>query len=269
MANQNPIGVFDSGIGGLTVVKAIKERLPNEKIIYFGDTAHLPYGDKSAHAILNYANQITSFLYGLGCKAIVIACNSASTVASKSLEKAYSGRLPIINVIDPTVDFIINGSAEKVGLIGTKRTISSKVYQRRIAQKSKHIKLFSKATPLLAPMIEEGFFNNSISKTIINNYLSSSNLNDIDTLILGCTHYPLIKTEVANYYQKPLNIVDSSAVTANYLHTKLKELNLINTSLAEDIKDVFYVSDYTNSFEKAAKIFFGRKIDLVESRLFS
>lgn len=263
---SRPIGIFDSGIGGLTVAKAIKETLPNEQIVYFGDTVHMPYGDKSSHAIKTYSKRITRFLLKQNCKAIVIACNSASTVASKLLSRELN--IPVINVIDPTVEMVAKSKKSKViGLIGTKKTVSSGVYAKRLKSLNPDLKLYSKATPLLAPMIEEGFFNNNISRTIIHSYLASSRLGTIDTLILGCTHYPLIKNEIAPYYEQPIHIIDSSIVTARALMKTLSELGILNKA-AQKESDVFFVTDYTAGFEKAAQLFFGKQIKLKESRIF-
>lgn len=266
--SSKPIGIFDSGIGGLTIAKTIKAALPNEQLVYFGDTMHLPYGDKSSQSIKSYAARIAKFLVAKDCKIIVIACNSASTVASKMLERLYGEMLPIINVIDPTVRLVANlPDSKRIGLIGTKKTVGSGVYAKRLKLNNKNQKLFSKATPLLAPMIEEGFFNNNISRTIIHAYLSSSQLKEIDTLILGCTHYPLIKPEIETFYKTPKNIIDSSVVTALEVKSVLEKLNLISTA-APLASDMFYVSDYTQGFEKAAKLFFGKSIKLKESRIF-
>jgi len=267
-SSSSPIGIFDSGIGGLTVAKAVKEALPNEQIIYLGDTVHMPYGDKSSHAIKSYAKKITQFLLEKNCKAIVIACNSASTVASKLLSKQLDSEIPLINVIDPTVELVSKRkNAKFIGLIGTKKTVSSGVYAKRLKTLNAKLKLYSKATPLLAPMIEEGYFNNNISRTIIHAYLSSSHLGTIDTLILGCTHYPLIKKEIEQYYAQPIHIVDSSIVTAKVLKNRLAKLKLLSKEPVPK-KDVFYVTDYTTGFEKAAQLFFGEQVTLEESRMF-
>jgi len=264
---NQPIGIFDSGIGGLTIAKAIKKELPNEQIIYFGDTLHLPYGDKSANSIQNYALKIASFLEQQNCKIIVIACNSASAVAEKLLSDKYKHHLSIVNVIDPTIALVAKSTQnKKVGLIGTKRTVSTGIYKRKLKKANPNISLFSKATPLLAPMIEEGFFNNKISKTVINSYLANHHLQEIDTLILGCTHYPLINKEIKTYYNGKVNVVDSSAVTAKEVGRKLKELNLLNHTKPQS--DIFFVSEYTTGFEKAAKIFFNKSIKLMAYKLF-
>ncbi len=255
MKSNQPIGIFDSGIGGLTVAHAIKEALPNEQLIYFGDTAHLPYGDKSEAAIQAYSIKITDILLQKGCKVIVIACNSASSAAYDLLTEYTGKRAKVINVIDPMVSLIKNKYASKtIGLIGTKRTVLSDIYGRKINALNEQVSLKSLATPLLVPMIEEGFFNNKISHEIIESYLKSSELSDIEALILGCTHYPLIKKEVSKFYSNKIDILDSSEVTASYLKTYLMEHGLANKE--EELDDEFMVSDYTNSFEASAKMFF-------------
>src|SRR5688572_2737820 len=182
---QQPIGIFDSGIGGLTVAHAIKKLLPKENMIYFGDTAHLPYGDKSEAAIQAYSIRIANILLQKGCKVIVIACNSASSAAYELLKEYVRKDTHIINVIDPMVALVASQyQKSNIGLIGTKRTVQSDVYTRKINESGKGISLHSLATPLLAPMIEEGFFNNQISHEIIAQYLSDPALQQIDGLIL-------------------------------------------------------------------------------------
>src|SRR6476646_10053534 len=198
---KSPIGIFDSGIGGLTVANAIRNVLPHESLVYFGDTAHMPYGDKSAEAIKYYSLKIGKFLQEQGCKAIVIACNTASSLGYQDLKDFLGNDLPILNVIDPVVEFCAQQpNYHKIGVIATKATIKSDVYARKLNEALPDVDVKSLATPLLAPMIEEGFFNNNISKTIINTYLSSPKLKKIDSLILACTHYPLIRNEINEFY---------------------------------------------------------------------
>ncbi|HZY25616.1 MAG TPA: glutamate racemase, partial [Bacteroidales bacterium] len=185
-----PIGIFDSGVGGLTVAHAIKQILPGESLIYFGDTAHLPYGDKSAESIRNYSQRITEFLLEHDSKVIVIACNSASASAFDSLKGKFGKTTILIDVIDPVVDYLSTRNFNKIGVIGTKRTISSGTYELKIKEKSPSTQVISMATPLIVPMIEEGFIFDDISNAIIRTYLSSESLDGIQALILGCTHYP-------------------------------------------------------------------------------
>lgn len=258
---DQPIGIFDSGIGGLTVANAINSLLPKERLIYFGDTAHMPYGDKSPEAIKYYSLKIGQFLLDQNCKAIVIACNTASSLGFDDLNGLIKGRIPLINVIDPTVEYIISHKKLKnIGVIGTKATIKSNVYARKIKEKKSDLIVESLATPLLAPMIEEGFFNNNISKTIINSYLSKTKLKKVDALVLACTHYPLIKKEITEFYKRDITILDSGEIVAEYVKKILSKNKLLSTKRVGEHQ--FYVSDFTSSFEKSTKIFFKEKIHL-------
>lgn len=260
MSSSLPIGIFDSGIGGLTVANAIRKILPNEQLIYFGDTAHMPYGDKSPEAVKFYSLKIAKFLLDKKCKMIVIACNTASAHAFHELVHFLGDQVPIINVIDPVVDLMAKGNDKKIGVIGTKSTIRSDIYARKFKAANPNITVSSLATPLLAPMIEEGFFNNNISKTVINSYLSSSKLNKINSLILACTHYPLIKDEISSFYKGGVNIINTAEIVAQHVQDRLKDLKLLNEGPAK--KHQFFVSDYTPSFEKSTRLFFGEKINL-------
>ncbi len=260
-ANQ-PIGIFDSGIGGLTVANAINKLMPKEALVYFGDTAHLPYGDKSAEAIKYYSLRIAKFLINEGCKAIVIACNTASSLAYHDLKLFMGDEIPIYSVIDPVVDFITASDRyQNIGVIATRATIKSDIYAQKIQQKKPNIHVQSLATPLLVPMIEEGFFNDQISSTLINTYLSDPQLQEIDSLILGCTHYPLIRNEIAAYYHPPIAIIDNTEIVAKYLQKELERMDLLNED-EEPATHRFYVSDFTDSFEKSTQLFFGQKIHL-------
>ncbi len=256
-----PIGVFDSGIGGLTVARAIVRLLPLENMIYFGDTAHLPYGDKSEAAIQAYSVKIAEVLLRKKCKVIVIACNSASSAAYELLREYVGKNVRIINVIDPMIDLVSRKfQGSRIGLIGTKRTVQSGVYVRKISELNKNITVQSLATPLLVPMIEEGFFNNQISHEIIAQYLSDPVLQSIEALILGCTHYPIIKAEIEAYYRNQLPVLDSSETVALALREYLQENDLLNNE--ENAKHHFLVSDYTESFEATARLFFQKTVSL-------
>jgi glutamate racemase len=256
-----PIGIFDSGIGGLTVAHTIHQYLPQEQIIYFGDTAHLPYGDKSEAAIQAYSIKITDELLRRGCKVIVIACNSASSASYELLKEYVRHQVHIINVIDPMVEFVAKQlTGKKVGLIGTKRTVQSGIYARKLRELGPTVELHSLATPLLAPMIEEGFYNSQISHEIIAQYLADPSLASIEVLILACTHYPLIEKEIMDYYQNKVVVLNSSLIIAQALKTHLGSKNLLNNSI--NLPHHFLVSDYTESFEAATQIFFGEKVKL-------
>jgi glutamate racemase len=265
---KQPIGIFDSGIGGLTVAHAIKKLLPDEDLIYFGDTAHLPYGDKSEAAIQVYSIKIADILLKKGCKVIVIACNSASSASYELLKEYVRTDTHIINVIDPMVALLTNQyHHSNIGLIGTKRTIQSGVYTRKIQEANKNITLHSLATPLLAPMIEEGFFNNQISHEIIAQYLSDPVLENIQALILACTHYPLIKKEINDFYGGEMKILDSSEVIALALKTYLAEHAILNRP--HDPEHHFLVSDFTESFEFSARMFFHESVRLEKHSLWN
>jgi glutamate racemase len=260
LRNQ-PIGIFDSGIGGLTVAQAINAILPEEQLIYFGDTAHLPYGDKSTAAIQAYAVKICDLLVKQQCKVILIACNSASAAAYDLVKEYVGSKARALNVIDPVVSYIgENYPGQTIGLIGTKQTVHSNVYRKKIDGLNCQITLNSVATPLLAAMIEEGFFNNNISESIIRTYLSDPALADIGALILGCTHYPLIKSQIADFYDHQVDIVDASQIVAQHVKDFLEKENLRAPALMKDHK--FYVSDFTRSFEASTRIFFNREVHL-------
>lgn len=266
MSPSQPLGIFDSGIGGLTVASAVNELLPNETLIYFGDTAHLPYGDKSPLAIQKWSIAISDFLLQFDCKMLIIACNSISSVAFDAVKKHIGKKAIVVNVIDPVVEYISHQSkAKHIGVIGTKATIRSDVYAQKIIKANKKAVVSSQATPLLAPMIEEGFFNNKISRTIINDYLSRPKLKNIDSLILGCTHYPLIKPEIELYYKRRITIVDSAQIVANYVKIQLDKNNILHNGKAR--KHQFFVSDYTPSFEKSTRIFFKGNLKLKKENL--
>lgn len=266
MGDNRPIGIFDSGIGGLTLVKAVHDELPDEHLLFFGDTIHLPYGDKSAKAIQAYADGILSFFHRQNCKAVIIACNTASAIAYSGLKKKWGAWLSLFNVVDPVIEFCIsNTKAEKVGVIGTKGTIRSRAYPRKFQKAASNAKVTTASTPLLAPMIEEGFFNNTISKTIIGAYLSKKQFQQIDTLILGCTHYTLIKQEVENYYDGKVAVLDNINPTLNQVKKSLRQQDkfsdrTLNPSKASDHQ--FFVSDYTESFSETARFFFGDIVEL-------
>ena len=267
MNHHKPIGIFDSGIGGLTVARAIKGLLPLEKLVYFGDTAHMPYGDKSKELIQSYALRITDFLLKeKNCKAIVIACNTASAAAYEALRDMYKGSVPVINVIDPMIEEVIaDEQLNKVGIIATKTTIASGTYQEKLTRRKPSLPFAAMATPLLASMIEEGFYNDNISHAVLKEYLGDTQLAGIDGLVLACTHYPLVKREINEYYQGRVRIFDSAEVVAAKLKNILEKENLLASERGGD--DHFFVSDYTASFEHSTRIFFEEKIKLEKSAL--
>ncbi|MEO1516071.1 MAG: glutamate racemase [Bacteroidota bacterium] len=257
---SQPIGVFDSGIGGLTVANAINQHLPKEEIIYFGDTAHLPYGDKSVDAIRYYCIKISKFLLDQGCKMIVIACNTASAAAYDVLLDFFEGQAIFVNVVDPLVEAVASQGYRKVGVIATKATIHSDTYRLKLLKHQSSIEVVSLATPLLAPMIEEGFFDNNISHAIIDNYLSHDSFKGIEGLLLSCTHYPLIRPAIEKFFDHQVKIYDSTNVVAEEVALRLEKNELLSGE--RQGPDRFYISDYTPSFEETTRIFYNEKIKL-------
>ena len=263
-----PIGIFDSGVGGLTVANAIKQILPTESIVYFGDTAHLPYGDKSSEAIKFYSKKITEFLLEHDAKVVLIACNTASASAFEYLKAEFENKTIILDVIDPVVDHLQNRTINKIGVIGTKRTISAGAYASKLNKAMPSATVVSLATPLFAPMIEEGFLFDDISNAIIRSYLSNDTLSGIEALILGCTHYPIIKNQIRKIFNFNVEIVDSAKIVSAVLRNMLEKKNLLNNG-QEITNDKFFVSDYTTYFEKIARMFFESQINLIKADIWS
>jgi glutamate racemase len=265
---DRPIGVFDSGVGGLTVANAIRQMLPNERLIYFGDTAHLPYGDKSRETIMAYSARITQFLLEQQCKVIVVACNTASANAYDTIVAESAGKARVVDVINPVVEYVTSRSKYKrVGVIGTKGTINSGTYVGKIIARNPHIKVSSLATPMLVPMIEEGFIFDDISNAIIRSYLSKPDLAQIDSLILGCTHYPIIKNQINKFFNFNVDVIDSSRIVATHLRKILTENNQLNND--QNPKHRFLVSDFTDYFQVISKLFFEEEIPLEKVNLWN
>jgi len=264
---EQPIGIFDSGVGGLTVAHAIKQILPGESLIYFGDTAHLPYGDKSAELIGFYSRKITEFLLDHDAKVVLVACNSASASAFESLKNEFSSRVILLDVIDPVVNYLGQRSFGKVGVIGTKRTVNSGMYDQKLKERSPGIEVVSMATPLLVPMIEEGFIFDDISNAIIRTYLANDKLTGIEALILGCTHYPIIKNQISKFFNFDIEVIDSARIVSVILRDLLEKKNLLNNTGI--VNDRFFISDYTPYFEKIARMFFEGEINLEKADIWS
>ncbi|MDZ7846578.1 MAG: glutamate racemase [Owenweeksia sp.] len=217
---NKPIGIFDSGVGGLTVASAIKRLMPQESIIYFGDTKHTPYGDKSAATISHYSQGITDFLLKQGCKAVVIACNTASALAYQPLKDQHPDLL-IENVVDPVVNYVGRNINNKVGIIATRATTKSGIYRKKLRRLNPKLQVVSAATPLLVGVVEEGFTNTVVSTGAIESYLGNKKFNDITTLILGCTHFPLLQKEIEYYFGGRAEVVDSPDLVAHHLMVEL------------------------------------------------
>jgi glutamate racemase len=265
-SQDKPIGIFDSGVGGLTVANAIRNKLPGEQIIYFGDTFHLPYGDKSRDSVQYYSTRIADFLLDFDCKVILIACNTASASAYEEVKRHSGKRAVVFNVIDPVVQYIKdNFEGGKIGVIGTKGTINSNTYQVKLKGAIPDIEVVGVATPLLVPMIEEGFIFDDISNAIIRTYLSNPLLEDIKTLILGCTHYPIIKRQIEKFFNFESDIIDSANIVASSVKEYLESNGLLHTGKKPEHK--FFISDYTEYFAKISKMFFEESISLEEKNI--
>jgi glutamate racemase len=262
---QQPIGIFDSGIGGLTVASALAKALPNERFLYFGDTAHLPYGEKSKSLITEYSVQITLFLLEKDIKHLVIACNSASAAAYESVRALCAAHgVAVTNVIDPVVEFIQQKKFKHVGIIGTKATISSGIFQEKL-KPTAGLEVHPKSTPLLAAMIEEGFAGTEVSRGVLKSYLSDPILRGIEAIALACTHYPLIASEVRDYFGGEVSVLDTAQIVAEHVKNTLTELDLLASSQNEPHE--FFVSDLTESFKKSTQLFFGTDVLLKAQKL--
>ncbi|MFO7667554.1 MAG: glutamate racemase [Desulfobacterales bacterium] len=247
------IGIFDSGIGGLTVVKAIMERIPCYDIIYFGDTARAPYGNKSPETVIEYALQDMTFLLKNGAKIIIMACNTASSVAFDIVEKKFEA--PVFEVITPAVELALESSRKMaIGVIGTRATVKSGIYEKKIKAINPGARVYSASCPLLVPLVEEGWIERPETAMIVKKYLLPLKVRQIDTLILGCTHYPLLKHVIQRKIGKRVKIIDSSTGVAEKVEKFLKERPDIDCVLSKNGKSRIFVSDVTDQFAKTARI---------------
>lgn len=261
--NQKAIGVFDSGIGGLTVYKSLKERMPLEKVVYLGDTARLPYGTKSAETIIKFSEENARFLMEKNVKIMVVACNSSSSHALPQLQNILN--IPVIGVIDAGSQAAVNSSQNKIGVIGTIATISSGTYERTILEKRPGVKIVSKSCPLFVPLVEEGWIDHKVTRLVIEEYLLPMKKQGIDTLVLGCTHYPVLKGAIAAVIGKEIDLIDSGITTAEWVYVILKSLGwLANSGKSKPPEDEFYVTDSPERFKLVGEIFLKRKIPRVD-----
>ncbi len=256
------IGVFDSGLGGLTVVKELLQKLPQFKILYFGDTARTPYGTKSAETVTKYAIENTEFLLERGAQIIVVACHTVSSTAIPVLKERFKG-IPFFEVVTPSFKKALRLTRNKVvGLIGTRTTVESGIYQRLFAEADPEIKLIANPAPLLVPLIEEGWLNKPETRKIVKKYLIPLKMRGIDTLILGCTHYPLIKKVIAEKAGKRIKLVDPSEEVAEEVARYLEEIPELKEGLELNGEPEIWVSDLTPNFEKLATLFLKRRVFL-------
>jgi len=260
--NQYPIGVFDSGLGGLTAVKELMRQLPNEDIVYFGDTARVPYGTKSKEAIIHFSHENTRFLLRHKVKMVLVACNSSSSFALESLRKAYP--LPIVGVIVPGACKAVQMTTTRsVGVIATSATVNSGEYERTIKGIDKNIRVINQACPLFVPLVEEGWFNNEVSQKIAKRYLEPLKCSRVDVLILGCTHYPLLKSVIQKVMGPKVYLVDSAREAASNVKELLGNIGITNVKHRRGNYQ-FFVSDKPQHFRKLAKRFLGYEIKNIE-----
>lgn len=246
-ANKAPIGVFDSGVGGLTVAREIMRQMPNEQIIYFGDTARVPYGSKSKPTIIRYTRQIINFLKTKKVKAIVVACNTVSAYALEEIKAELE--IPIIGVVKPGAEVAASITKNgKIGVIGTVATIESKLYNKCIKEHNENALVFGTPCPLFVPLVEEGWVNDSVTREVATRYLTPLLDTGIDTLILGCTHYPLLRNLIGEVMGEDVTLVNPAYETAAKLNELLKEQGLENTSTGKKAPHEFYVSDAAERF---------------------
>lgn len=256
-----PIGILDSGLGGLTAAKAINLALPNEELIYFGDTVHSPNGDRSKETIIQYSIRVVEFLLKQQCKIIVVVCNTISANAYDEILKMVGNNAKLLNVIDPVVDYITGTNYKNIGIIGTRSTMDSNVYDDKIRKINKGMIISSMATPLLVPVIEEGNIYDEISNIVLRSYLSRHDLRDIEALILGCTHYPVLKNQLNKYYNFEVEIIDSVKILTNALSKTLSEDGLLNDTPGKK-PGKFYVSDLIPHQKVLAKMFYEEEVPL-------
>lgn len=247
------IGIFDSGVGGLTVARAIMEQIPGYDIEYFGDTAHTPYGTKSVETVIGYTIKNIEFLLSRGAQLIVIACNTASSVVTGPILERFS--VPIFEVITPAVERAVEASRNlNFGIIGTRATVTSGIYEKKIIETRPQARVYSVACPLLVPLIEEGWLNKAETAMIVKKYLKPLKNRQIDTLILGCTHYPLLKKVIQRKIGRRVHLIDSSVSISNSVKTFLASNSEIDRQLGRNKRFTISVSDVTDQFKKIAQM---------------
>lgn len=260
--NQAPIGIFDSGIGGLTVAHAIIERLPADATIYFGDTARVPYGPKSAETVRRYSHEIAAWLLGQGVKAIVVACNTSTAHALDTLRA--SAPVPVLGVIEPGARAAVQAAGSRpVGVIGTTGTIASGAYERAIQRLAPGTEVIAQACPLLVPLVEEGWFDHAATRMIAEEYLAPMQRRGIGSLVLGCTHYPLLKPLLSSILGPEVRLVDSGEATADALREVLKRQGL-EAAAGAAVSHRFAVSDDPRRFIEIGARFLGERLTEAE-----
>ena len=259
MINTNaPIGIFDSGLGGLTVVAAVREILPKENIVYLGDTARVPYGDKSQETIVRFGLENTAFMAKKQVKMIIVACNTVSSLAINEIRQKFA-HIPIIGVLEAGIDAVLHKKPSSLAIIGTRATINSGAYIRELRKYSSDIDITSIPCPLFAPIVEEGLADHEIGKKAIDFYLHELIDSSPDTLLLGCTHYPLLRNSLQSYLPDSVEIIDSAHAVANFAKQSLSELSLLNNEKMEGNEE-YYVTDSPEAFANHAEQFLGKPV---------
>ena len=260
-----PIGIFDSGVGGLTVLRAVREKLPNENLIYLGDTARVPYGTKSRATVERYAVEDAAFLINKGVKIVIIACNTASALARERLRREFE--VPFLSVIGPGVRTAAKATKNnRIGVIATEATIDSDAYANGIREAcgEQAVEIFSQACPLFVPLAEEGETHSPIAHQVAEKYLARLRTQQIDTLVLGCTHYPLLKPVIAETIGSDVSLIDSGAATAAEIETLLRAQELLNPQVEKGWSE-FYVTDAAKRFHRIAERFLGYPLEHLEA----
>jgi len=267
MAKTNaPIGIFDSGLGGLTVAAAVRELLPNEDIIYLGDTARVPYGDKSAETVLRFGCENAHFLAEKKVKLIIVACNTVSSLAIDGIRNQFKSQgidIPLIGVLEAGVDTILKSNVSDVAVIGTRATISSGAYRSELLKKSEGLSIRSVACPLFAPIVEEGLSDHEIAESAFKLYLDKLKETPPEALLLGCTHYPLLISSLEKYLPPSVDIIDSAHAVAKFAD-KYLQVNRLKNESEELGSEEFHVTDSPETFIKQAGKFLGRKVGDVQ-----
>ncbi|MEK7234532.1 MAG: glutamate racemase [Elusimicrobiota bacterium] len=266
MNKKSPIGVFDSGLGGLTVFKVLARRMPEESLIYFGDTAHVPYGSKSPEAIMRFSSEVAKFLVGRGIKLLVVACNTSSAWALPAIRKAV--KVPVIGVIEPGARGAIGVSrGGRIGIIGTEATVKSGAYEKTIKALKKNTRTTSVACPLFVPLVEEGWWSGTVVEAVARRYLAPLKSAHVDTVILGCTHYPCLKPIFARVLGSRVRLIDSAEETARETETVLCDLGL-RAPRGDRGRREFYASDAPERFKRLARRMLGSGVTTVKAHSF-
>lgn len=258
-----PVGIFDSGVGGLTVFRAVQQQLPNESLVYLGDTARIPYGVRSASTIERYAFECATFIQSRGVKAVVIACNTASALAANYLRSRFS--LPVIGVIRPGARRAVRSTRNRhIGVIATEATVASGAYQRALLALDDGLKIMTRACPLFVPLAEEGWVNHAVTRQVAEEYLAELRSSGVDTVVLGCTHYPILRPVIEHTMGESLSYVDSGEAVAETLARTLEEEGLASSG-ARPRTEEFFVTDSADRFRRVAELFLGRPPQSVET----